>query len=349
MQKDSAHGDVIWGICAELITSSDPCLVGQGVATLRSLLGIPAFRQSVARGSSAKCGVGSALLHTSSWSPAMRCIHAALQLLCAEHSDERVLQDVLASLHMLLAASFGCESVVAVCGGGGPAARDKNSVSLWQLICRLTALSLHPIPSLACDAVVALSLFTSNAAAAAVCVLNRAAPLLLWQVMCRCLQAISVGSTGTALQDDVESVEALPVQLQQQDSDSDAEQQQPREMPHAAPAHSAKAAARRNFMSEVIHGNDEHSFVIGCNLTCDGYLLRPGITELLLYCSMHACINCCTVCTSLKRLSPKGAHASPITALLSCSFGCSSYAHVFILRLFSFVTVSPGTRSAPTE
>jgi hypothetical protein len=349
MQKDSAHCDVVWGICAELITSSDPCLVSQGAATLRSLLGIPVFRQVVARASPTKCGVGSALPHMKSWSPATRCIHATLHLLCADHSDERVLQDVLASLHMLLAASFGGDSVIAVCGSVGPAAIDNNSVSLWQLVSRLTALALHPNPSLACDAVVALSLLTSNAAGAAVCVLHRAAALLLWQVMCRCLQAISMGSTGTSLPDDGESLDALPKQLEQQDSEPDAEQKQQQEMTHAARADSAKAYARRNFMSEAIHGNVEHSFVADCNLMRDDYLLRPGITELLLYCSMHACINCCTVCASFRRSPSKEAHSSPNTALLSCSFGCSSYAHHIFSVSFAVVTVSSGTLSAPTE
>jgi hypothetical protein len=329
MQKDSAQSDVVWGLCAELLASSDPCLVGQGAATLRSLLGIPAFRQALARASQAKCGVGSALPHMASWSPAIRSIHTALQLLFAEHSDERVLRDVLASLHMLLSASFGGDSVISVCVSGGPGGQDNSSVSLWQLVNRLSALSLHTVPSLACDAVVALSLLTSNAAGAAVCVLHRAAPLLLWQVMCRCLQAISIGSEASDSKDAVESqtLEPFPVaaseQLPQQVSYADEPQQQ--ETTLTPPHPSAKVLASRNFMLEIIHGSCEHSFVVGCNLTCDDFIRQPGVAEFLLYCSMNACINCCTVCMSMKRTHSTAAHASPATSLLSCSFGCTVY------------------------
>ena len=394
MQKDSAHSDVVWGICAELLASRDPCLIGQGAATLRSLLGIPGFRLAVARGAAPKCGVGSALPHMAGWSPATRCVHAALQLLVAEHSDERVLQDVLASLQLLLAASFGSEAVVAVCSSGGAAADNKMAISLWQLVSRLTCLSLHPIPSLANDALVTLSLLSCNPAGAAVCVLNRAASLLLWQVMCRCLQVVSSGSAAAAEEEQrVESKDIerplevsprMPVLEQQHGADAAvarAAQQQdaaesscaqdeagpevegaeqtastealeeaehtsssPKEATptatspkalsppaqRAASPQPAKAFERRTFMSDRIHGSCEHSFAAGCTLTSDAYLLQPGVVELLLYCSMHACINCCTVCVSLKRTQP-AAHSLATTALLSCSFGCTTYAHPFLL------------------
>jgi hypothetical protein len=435
MQKDSVHSDVVWSLCSELLTSSDPCLVCQGVATLRALLGIPGYRRAVVRPTSAKCEVGSALPHAATWTPAIRCIHAALQLLVLEHSDERVLQDVLASLQMLLAASFGGEIVIAVCGGGGPASDDKNCISLWQLVSRLTVLSLHPIPSLARDALVALSFLTCNAAGAAVCVLNRPASLLLWQVMCRCLQAISGGTTtadsqysyefldGRAeqqihvqddgshqaqddgsqqlqddgsqqmtqddgsqqaqddgsqqaqddgsqqmtqddgsqqaqddgsqqLQDDGSqqmtqddgsqqaqddgSQQAQDDQLQQQISDI---QQHRQGVAHTPSSHSAKTPRRRNFMSDMIHGRSEHSFVAGCNVTRDDHLLQPGVAELLLYCSMNACINCCTVSVSLKRNQSTKADLSSSTALFSCSFGCASYERPFPLISFKIVTL----------
>jgi hypothetical protein len=307
-----------------------------------------------------------------SWPSVTRCVHAALQLLCAEHADERVLQDVLAALQLLLAASFGSEAVVAACSAGGAAADNKTSISLWQLVTRLACLSLHPIPPLASDALVALCLLSCNPAGAAVCVLNRAASLLLWQVMCRCLQAISTGSAAAAEEEQpaVESTGAelsleatlpLPLQEQQQqgaDATADDTGQDeanvevldtaepttsspkqaapapaassPKELPpqaqRAASLQLAKAFARRTFMSELIHGSCEHSFVAGCSLTSDAYLLQPGVVELLLFCSMHACINCCTVCVSLKRTQAAAAHADSTTALLSCSFGCTRYA-----------------------
>jgi hypothetical protein len=417
MQKDSAHADVVWGHCAELLNSSDTCSVVQGTTTLRSLLGIPVFRQVVARTYSAKCGVGSALPHMANWSPATRCIHAALQLLVAQHSDERVLHDVLASLQLLLAANCGSEAVVAVCNNGGPAANDKISISLWQLSVRLTVLALHPIPSLACDAVIALSLLSCHAAGAAVCVLSRAAPLLCWQVMCRCLQAISAGPSSTVTAEGVgenlnsdeagislnaqaeDGEQQLSQELEQrqfrdtgdvsacsdanigeaelrqevgeQQLSQELEQRQFRDtgdvsacsdasigeaelrqeqsagftcpdgnsgeaeqqeepclaLPSPTPSsssHSVKAFAQRNFMSDLIHGSSEHSFVVGCNMTCDAFLLSPGVAELLLYCTMHACINFCTVCMSLKRVPSQKHDSASANALVSCSFGCNS-------------------------
>lgn len=380
MQKDSAHTDVVWGHCAELLTSSDTCFVVQGAATLRSLLGIPVFRQVVARTYSAKCGVGTALPHMANWSPATRCIHAALQLLFVQHSDERVLQDVLASLQLLLAANCGSEAVVAVCNNGGPAANDKISISLWQLVGRLTVLALHPIPSLACDAIMALSLLSCHAAGAAVCVLSRAAPLLCWQVMCRCLQAISAGPPGTVtpegVEENVNSDEAGislnaqaeddeqklsqeleqrqfhdigdvsassdanigEAELQQEQSagfscpdgnNGEAEQQEEPSLALPSPipgssSHSVKGFAQRNFMSDLVHGSSEHSFVVGCNMICDAFLLSPGVAELLLYCTMHACINFCTVCMSLKRVPSQKHDSASANALVSCSFGCNS-------------------------
>jgi len=336
MQKENGHPDTVWGLCAELLTSGSPCLVAQGAVTLRSLLGIPIFRQVIARATPAKIGVGTALPHMASWPPSTRSIHAALQLLFSEHSDERVLQDVLVSLQLLLAANFGGDAVVSVCSAGGPAADNKTSRSLWQLVSRLTALSLHHIPSLACDSLVTLSLLTSNAAGCAVCVLNRAASLLLWQVMCRCLHVISPGSAEEMIS---EQCEALPEQLQQQifgDVEQqeatlaeDSEQQQ-QEATLASQRPSVKAFARRKFMSNVIHGSCQHSFLVGCNLTSEAYLLQSGVVELLLYCSMHACINCSTVCVSMKRVQSKDSDSSQ-TTLFSCSFGCTAYAQSYCL------------------
>jgi hypothetical protein len=378
MQKDSAHSDAVWGLCAELLSSSDYCSVGQGAATLRSLLGIPVFRQMVARSSSAKCGVGSALPQMLSWPPATRCIHAALQLLFDEHSDERVLQDVLSSLQLLLAANFGCEAVVAVCGNGGPDASDKTSISLWQLISRLTVLSLHPIPSLACDAFVALSFLSSNSAGAAVSVLNRAAPLLCWQVACRCLQVISKDPCGIAAAPedamentvteevirsntqelgDKENAQKLTGDTEPQHFPEDASPDDDSIIVEAEPlpelsfdpsAHSDKTFAIRMFMSDRIHGSCEHSFVVGCNVTSDAFLMRPGVAELLLYCSMHACINFCTVCMSLKRVPLQKSDPTSLSALFSCSFGCSSYAHLFRF-LFRVCNILPVTLSAQME
>jgi hypothetical protein len=403
MQKENGHPDTVWGLCAELLTSGSPCLVAQGAVTLRSLLGIPIFRQVIARATPAKIGVGTALPHMASWPPSTRSIHAALQLLFTEHSDERVLQDVLVSLQLLLAASFGGDAVVSVCSAGGPSADNKTSASLWQLVSRLTVLSLHHIPSLACDSLVTLSLLTSNAAGCAVCVLNRAASLLLWQVMCRCLQVISPGSAEEVIS---EQSEALPEKLQQQISGDveqqeatlaedgqqqqrettladdgqqqqqeatladdgqqqqqeatladdgqqqqqeatladdgqqqqqeatladDGQQQQQQESTLDSQRPSVKAFARRKFMSDVVHGSCQHSFLEGCNLTCEAYLLQSGVVELLLYCSMHACINCSTVCVSMKRVQSKDSDSSPTTALFSCSFGCTAYAQSYCL------------------
>lgn len=381
MQKDGAHSEAVWALCAELLASSDPCLVGQGAATLRSMLGIPVFRQMAAGTNSAKSGVGSALPHMSSWSPATRCIHASLQLLCEQHSDERVLQDVLSSLQLLLAANFGSEAVVSVCSNGGPTERGETSISLWQLISRLTALSLHPIPSLACDAIVALTLLSSNSAGAAVCVLNRAAPLLCWQVTCRCLEVISKGpceapaapedadqnvvehvfdnTVENAIESAVSEEEIVSNTLEQeieQKLTDETEQQmfpenaggstghdgsiigetKPQEPSPGPTQHLSKEFAKRMFMSDLIHGSCDHSFVVGCNVTSDTFLMRPGMAELLLYCTMHACINFCTVCMSLKRVpSQKSDHSSLNTLLFSCSFGCTSYAQLFWLSFFS--------------
>ena len=92
-------------------------------------------------------------------------------------------------------------------------------------------------------------------------------------------------------------------------------------------------------MSDTIHGSSEHSFVAGCNVTRDDYLLQPGVAELLLYCSMHACMNCCTVSLSLKRTQSKKADLSSSTALFSCSFGCASYARHFPSNSFKIVTL----------
>jgi hypothetical protein len=89
-------------------------------------------------------------------------------------------------------------------------------------------------------------------------------------------------------------------------------------------SHSVKAFAQRNFMSDLIHGSSEHSFVVGCNMTCDAFLLSPGVAELLLYCTMHACINFCTVCMSLKRVPSQKHDSASANALVSCSFGCNS-------------------------
>jgi hypothetical protein len=298
-----------------------------------------------------------------SWPPTTRCIYAALQLLLLEHSDERVLQDVLASLHLLLAASNGSEAVIAVCCAGGPASNNKTYVSLWDLVSRLTVLSLHPSHFLACDALVALSLLTCNAAGAAVCVLNRAACLLLWQVMCRCLDVVSTGSKAATAdaENTAESVEefsgtmphigsvapadaditsfagdisaldyASSAEASNAQAEAGVEGSQESESASAAseqlPAESQqppKAFARRSFMSEEIHGRYEHSFAAGCSLTSEAYLLQPGVVELLLYCTMHACINCCTVSVSMRRTRSKEADAPSVTTLQSCSFGCN--------------------------
>jgi hypothetical protein len=167
--------------------------------------------------------------------------------------------------------------------------------------------------------------------------------------MCRCLHVISPGSAEEMIS---EQCEALPEQLQQQifgdveqqeatlaeDSEQqqqeatlaeDSEQQQ-QEATLASQRPSVKAFARRKFMSNVIHGSCQHSFLVGCNLTSEAYLLQSGVVELLLYCSMHACINCSTVCVSMKRVQSKDSDSSQ-TTLFSCSFGCTAYAQSYCL------------------
>ena len=120
-------------------------------------------------------------------------------------------------------------------------------------------------------------------------------------------------------------------QQQQEATLAEDSEQQQQEATLASQRPSVKAFARRKFMSNVIHGSCQHSFLVGCNLTSEAYLLQSGVVELLLYCSMHACINCSTICVSMKRVQSKDSDSSPTTALFSCSFGCTAYAQSYCL------------------